>query len=318
MNNPEDTMTSQRDRYRDIIDDETWAFIDHTNSFYPPTAVSLSIPEQRAAYDAMCREFFAGYPKGVTVADQTINGVPTRTYRKGKGAAALVLYFHGGGFVVGGLDSHDDVCAEICARTGYRVVSVDYRLWPEHRHPAAFSDCMAVFEAMAGAGAPIVLAGDSAGGNLAAAVAHATKGRADAPIGQVLVYPGLGGDIDQGSYLAHSHAPLLGRADIIFYRNIREVRDDVKGDATYAPLWAADFSGLPPTVAISAECDPVSDDGRDYCDHVRAAGGKAHWVNEAGLVHGYLRARHSVARARASFTRIVEAIAALGRGDWPY
>ena len=88
------------------------------------------------------------------------------------------------------------------------------------------------------------------------------------------------------------------------------------GDITLSPLADADFSNLPPTVLITAECDPLSSDGAAYGSRVVEAGGRAMWVEEPGLVHGYLRARHSVARARASFTRIVEAIGALGRREW--
>ena len=111
----------------------------------------------------------------------------------------MVLYFHGGGFILGGLDSHDDVCAELCARTGYEVVSVDYRLAPEHLHPAAFDDALAPSN---GRRRPTngrsCLPATRAGGNLAAAVSHATRGHERAPVGQVLIYPGLGGDTSRG------------------------------------------------------------------------------------------------------------------------
>ena len=91
-----------------------------------------------------------------------------------------------------------------------------------------------------------------------------------------------------------------------------------EGDATYAPLQGTDFSNLPPTIVFSAQCDPLCDDGQVFCDRILAAGGKAHWIREDGLVHGYLRARTSVARARDSFERIVLAIEALGQEIWPY
>jgi acetyl esterase len=152
-----------------------------------------------------------------------------------------------------------------------------------------------------------VLVGDSAGGNLAAAVAITV------PVsGQVLIYPGLGGDRSKGSYLTHAHAPMLTLADVAFYAGIRHGGMEPTGDATAAPLQAADFTHLPPTVAFSAECDPLADDARDYVARINTAGGKARWVHEAGLVHGYLRARHSVPRAKDSFQRIIAAIAELG------
>lgn len=316
-------MTEKAD-YSKLIDQETWAFISRTGEWYPPDAVDYTIEQQREIYDAMCREFFAGYPEGVSAETSAIDAgdheIPIRTYNKqGEDPAAYVVFCHGGGFVVGGLESHDDICAEICDRTGFTVTSVDYRMAPEHVFPACFNDALAGFEwVAANTELPIVLCGDSAGGNLSAAMSHATRGRPVTPVGQVLIYPGLSGDYSKGSYITHAEAPLLNRRDLEFYRGIRARGDDVTGNPRAAPLADTDFTGLPPSVIISAECDPLSDDGRDYRDRILAAGGRAVWFNEKGLVHGYLRARNTVKRARDSFTRIVEAVDALGRGQWPY
>ena len=299
--------------YQSIIDAETWGFIAATNAAYPADTASRSIVAQRDIYDAMCGKFVRGYPEGVIARDSLIAGVACRIYA---GAAPSVIYLHGGGFVVGGLHSHDDVCAEICHRTGLTVIAVDYRLSPEHLHPAAFEDAMAVTRATAAAG-PVVLAGDSAGGNLAAAVSGALRGHGMV-LGQVLIYAGLGGDINAGSYLEHAFAPMLTREDVVFYTDVRFADGAPEGDATAAPLQDSSFAGLPPTVAIFAECDPVADDSRVYARRIAAAGGLAHWVAEPGLVHGYLRARHTVARAAASFTRICDAISALAAAEWPY
>lgn len=303
--------------YGRLIDAETWAFIRLTDSYYPPETATYPVARQREIYDRMCRAFHNGYPPGLAVHDRAFGGVPCRVYGAGE---VTVVYFHGGGFVVGGLESHDDVCAEIADRTGYRVVSVDYRLSPEHLHPAAFDDALAATRAVAAEfGGALVLAGDSAGGNLAAAVAHRTRGEAPGIAGQVLIYPGLGGDLDKGSYMTHAQAPMLTRDDVLYYVSVRyEDGRSPADDPTAAPLADTDFSDLPPTLIVTAECDPLSDDGRDYRDHILAAGGRAHWVNEKGLVHGYLRARNTVTRARQSFTRICDGIAALGRGEWPY
>ncbi|MBZ9881846.1 alpha/beta hydrolase [Mesorhizobium sp. CA10] len=305
--------------YKTLVDAETWAFIEKTNSYYPPDTIDYTIEEQRAIYDRMCREFFAGYPQGVTALTTGIaDGIPIRIYRNAEpNDAAMVLYLHGGGFILGGLESHDDVCAELCARTGYEVVSVDYRLAPEHLHPAAFDDAMDAFEWAAKTyDCPVVLCGDSAGGNLCAAVGHATRGHEKKPAGQMLIYPGLGGDHSRGSYVTHAEAPMLTARDLDFYKHIRTGGIDQTGDITLYPLADADFAYLPPTVLITAECDPLSSDGEAYRDRVIAAGGRAAWFEEPGLVHGYLRGRHMVGRARTSFTRIVEAVSALGRGDW--
>lgn len=296
--------------YSRIIDAETWAFIEATVASYPPETASRDIAEQRAIYDAMCRRFHAGRPDPVNVSDALVAGVSTRRYSVG-GRGPAVVYAHGGGFVVGGLESHDDVCAEICAHTGLDVVSVDYRLAPEHPHPAAFHDCQAVVLAVASAGRGVLLCGDSAGGNLMAAVSHANRG--SGILGQVLIYPGLGGDMATGSYLRHANAPLLSRDEISFITGVRGAPADAR-DATYAPLWDSDFSGLPPTITIAAECDPLADDARLYRDCIHAAGGAAVCIEEPGLVHGYLRGRRTVRRAGDSFQRVVSGLAGLADG----
>jgi acetyl esterase len=301
--------------YQDLIDAPTWAFIKATEACYPPDTASLSIAQQRAIYDAMCRSFHQGYPEGVVAEDHSIASVPCRVFA---GVAPTVLYLHGGGFVVGGLESHDDICAEIRAATGLTVVCVDYRLSPEHLHPAALEDALAVARALAADG-PILLAGDSAGGNLCAACAHVLRGAPDVHVlGQVLVYPGLGGDINAGSYLTHDNAPMLTRDDVLFYAGIRHGGTAPQSDPTVSPLHDTSFADLPPTVTFGAECDPLCDDAGAYAKAVRAAGGRAVSFTEQGLVHGYLRARHSVPRAKASFARITTALSALAHGDWPY
>ncbi|KIC16873.1 MULTISPECIES: alpha/beta hydrolase [unclassified Leisingera] len=304
--------------YERLIDEETWDFIQKTGELYPDDAVDMSIEEQRRIYNAMAREFRVPRPDVVSVEALSANGVPVRVYTAGD-PTRTVLFCHGGGFVVGGLDSHDDVCAEICAQTGYRVVAVDYRLAPEHKHPAAFEDAWVVLGWVeAGYGKGIVLMGDSAGANICAAVAHHARGRCESILGQVLIYGAFGGDVNQGSYLEHAQAPMLTREDVLYYMDIRTEGEPPKDDPLFAPLSDSDFSDLPPTVLVTADCDPVRDDSRDYRDRILAAGGKAYWINEPGLIHGYLRARHSVGRARDSFERISVAVEALGQGIWPY
>lgn len=313
--------------YQSLIDDETWRFIRRTEGWYPPDAVNLPIDGQRHLYDAMCRDFLQSRPSDVSSSDELSGTLRTRQYvytaeHRGQ-LQAQIVYLHGGGFVVGGLHSHDDVCAELCQATGFAVSSVDYRLCPEHRHPAAFEDAItAVRSTWHRCPVPILLCGDSAGATLAAAAAHHLRGDAVEIAGQVLIYPGLGGDTTQGSYLLHAGAPLLTTADVDYYASIRTgIRTGAPAtseDPTLAPLCDTDFSRLPPTVVFTAECDPLSDDGRHYRDRILAAGGKAVWINETGLVHGYLRARTTVKRAEASFRRIVEALCSLGAARWPY
>ena len=299
-----------------LLDDEVRAYIAKGATFYPPNAVDLTIEQQRAVYDEMCGAFHAGRPEGLQTWDEPFGGVPCRRYETEQSRATLI-YYHGGGFVVGGLHSHDDVCAELCARAGLRVISVDYRLAPENPFPACYNDAMSAFEAIASAyGDPVFMAGDSAGGNLAAAVTHHARDRV---AGQILIYPGLGGDPTKGSYVLHANAPELTMRDMEFYKTVRTGGAQLpEGDPRFAPLHDADFMGLPPTVIVTAECDPLASDGEAYRDVIRAAGGKAVWFNEAGLVHGCLRARNMSARGSAFFDRVSDAVIALSQDRWPY
>ena len=304
--------------YQKLIDAETWAFIEKTAEFYPPDTATYGVEDQRRIYDEMCAGFRVEYPIGVSANDREYGGVPCRHYTSGT-SDVVVMYYHGGGFVVGGLESHDDVCAELCAASGHDVVSVDYRMAPEHKHPAMYDDAMAATRAVfAELDKPLVLCGDSAGGNLAACVSHMARGSELDIRGQVLIYPGLGGDYDKGSYIEFADAPMLTRDDIVIYKNVRLAAEEPVGDPSYAPLHDTDFSGLPPTVINTAQCDPLSDDGVDYEVALKAAGVPVHRVDEAGLVHGHLRARHMSARSAASFERIKEAVTALAGGKWPY
>ena len=293
--------------YRKMIDEEVWGFIDGINACYPADTATRGVSEQRGLYNAMCERFRADRPADTVTRDTLIGDVATRTYN-GE-TPVKIVYFHGGGFVVGGIESHDDVCAEIAAKTGLQLISVDYRLSPENGHPSAFNDALAVSEWVLGAG-EAVLVGDSAGGTLAAAV----SGRLGERIkGQVLIYPALGGNLGQGSYVEHAEAPLLTRDEVEYYMGVRGGEAD---DPTLNPL-AGSFEGLPPTVAFAAECDPLRDDCFQYAEAIRSAGGRALAVNDHGLVHGHLRARHTSKRAGESFAAVNKAISDLSRGVFP-
>ena len=302
--------------YSLLLDDEVRAYIARGAEFYPPDAVNLTITQQRAVYDDMCAAFHAGRPEGVQTWDEPYGGVPCRRYEVGPSDVTLI-YYHGGGFVVGGLHSHDDVCAELCARTGARVISVDYGLAPETVFPACYNDAKSAFDAISQTyTGKILMAGDSAGGNLAAAVTHHARDRI---AGVVLIYPGLGGDPTRGSYITHANAPELNTRDMEFYKTVRTGGAvPPVDDARFAPLHDTNFAGLPPTVIVTAQCDPLSSDGETYRDAITAAGGQAVWFEEAGLVHGCLRARTMSKRGAAFFDRVADAASALSRGDWPY
>ncbi len=300
-----------------ISDPEVLAFIDRTEAAYPAEANGVSAAENRRLYDNMCGVFRVERPAGLDVQDLRLGGVPVRRYRptgSGHGAQPFVLYAHGGGFVVGSLESHDDVCAEIAARTGLELFAVDYRLAPEHVYPAQLDDVASVWTALAASGRPGIVAGDSAGGNLSAALClRMRRTGGPMPRGQVLIYPALGGDRSARSYAENAEAPMLRTADLDVYdRSYTGGAAAVRADPECSPLRAGDFTGLPGAFVVTADVDPVRDDGPAYVEALRAAGVPAEWRNEAELVHGYLRARHMSRRAAASFSAICEAILRLG------
>lgn len=294
-----------------ITDPEILQFIADTEAAYPADSNIATAEENRRNYDAMCAVFREPRPDSVQVSDETIAGVPVRRYRvDGCDKRPFLLYSHGGGYVIGGLDSHDDVCAELADGTGCEVVSVDYRLAPEHLYPAQIDDVSAVWQAeMQRAGRQGIAIGDSAGGNLSAGLCMRMRRiGGPMPLAQVLIYPGLGGDVDAPSYSENAEAPLLRTSDLIFYKGILTDGDPgpLETDPELSPLKAKSFAGLPRAFVVTADVDPLRDDGPAYVDALRAEGIEAEWRNEPQLVHGYLRARHRSARAGNSFAAIID------------
>ncbi len=299
-------MSDSPTDFTGFLDPAVNRFVARSRSFAKPGATPPSIRELRAAFDATCAHFHNGRPAGVMVTDGAIAGIATRTYTAGD-TGPVVLYLHGGGFVLGGLDSHDDICADIAAATGLTVIAPDYALSPEVRHPVALDQCLAVFDALDTA---IIPAGDSAGATLAAAITHR---RRDRVLAQVLIYPWLGTPRDTRSYARNANAPILTAAAMHFFH------DALVGDtgATYAPLDDPDFTGLPPTLLTAAEFDPLHDDATGYAARLTAAAIAHRLYRDTGLVHGHLRARHISSRAAASFERITAGITALAQGTLP-
>ncbi|MCV9999892.1 alpha/beta hydrolase [Pararhizobium sp. YC-54] len=287
------------------------AFHKRCEAFYPADAVDASIEQQRAWYDALCAEFDAPSPEGLTRRDEIVGGrVPVRRYRPAEIATQTRLfYIHGGGFVVGSLQSHDAICAEISHAAKAELVSIDYRLAPEHVWPAAFDDCYEVLVWLLADHRPLVVVGDSAGGNLAAGMTLKAKVEAIGGIvGQVLIYPGLGGDLVSGSYAEMAEAPGLSTADVAYYRDVLKA----PGENAFAhPLKAVDFSGLPPAYITSAHFDPLRDDAALYAQRLIAAGVSVTYRDEPQMIHAWLRARHMSEGAREGFKHLCRGVSDL-------
>ncbi len=306
-------------------DPEVLAYIARTNNFYPADAYTFSADENRAWYNRYAAEMRGPVPAEVSATDFPIaalgpqRAVAARLYRHAQQvhAGTVLLYLHGGGFLLGGLESHADACSGWCAATGIDVLAIAYRLAPEHPHPAQLDDVQAAFAHLQAQGARVIVGGDSAGGNLAVALCLRQRAQAGPmPVGQLLIYPGLGGDTSIGSYVSNANAPMLTTAESAMYFGLRTggMDCDSASEPELMPLKAADFLGMPPAFVVTADIDPLRDDGRTYVERLQADGVAAQYRNEAELVHGYLRARHMSRRAAASFAAMGVALVQLASG----
>lgn len=294
------------------LDDEILAFIDRYSALSSQLSAADGIEQQRSNYASLVAQMRYPRPPGISSEDSEISArhgsLELRHYRyRQDSSPARLMFIHGGGFIFGNLDSHDDICADICAATGLNLVSVDYRLSPEFHHPVHLDDVEDAFHHCYHPG--MVVIGASAGGTLSAALAHRLKKARKKPAAQLLIFPGLGGDaLALASYQENAQAPLLSTEDVLFYRDARCASGQLPpDDAEFYPLLAKDYAGLPKTIAISADIDPLRDDARLYVERLQAAGVEARWINHPGLVHDFLRARHSSKKAAAAFAGICDA-----------
>ncbi len=309
-----------------VLDPEVRAFIAKTEAFYPPAANHADIAENRMAYDRMCAAFRRPRPESVSVIDTSLRaGGPDRELRLRRYSVAtarpgsVLLYLHGGGYVLGSLDSHDDICAELCLAAATEVVALDYRLAPEHPFPAALDDTEVAYRSLLASGYQVVVGGDSAGGGLAAALCLRLKRLGGPPArGQLLIYPSLGGDPFRCGR-RNLDAPLLRARDTFAYRDAYAGGKAglLQDDPEFAPLCAQDVRGLPPAAIIAAGIDPLRQDAEDYAALLAAAGVSTTYRVDPGLVHGHLRARHASRAAKQSFVAIVQALCKMTEGSFP-
>jgi acetyl esterase len=213
-----------------------------------------------------------------------------------QGARGVIVYLHGGGWVIGAIDEFDTMARKLAERTSCAVVLVDYRLAPEHRYPVAVDDCYAVLEWTAAHlreisgrdDVPLIVAGDSAGGNLTAVMALRARDRNGPAIAlQVLIYPVTDVDFDRPSYLEPENQLILTRDAMIWFWDhyAPDVARRTEPDAS--PLHATSFAGLPPAVVLTAEHDVLRDEGEAYAERLREAGVPVEAKRHAGQTHGF-------------------------------
>ena len=271
-------------------------------------------PEQ-ARINMLARPRPAG-PEVAKVEDRTVPlgdaQVPLRIYTpQGSGPFPALAWFHGGGWVIGNLESADATARNLTVESGCVVVSVDYRLAPEAKFPAPFEDCYGATQWIAQNAASInidptkiAVGGDSAGGNLAAAVSLATKDRGGVPLSfQLLVYPVTEMDFDTPSYLDNADGYGLTRDGMIWFWDHYLAKDADASNPYAAPAAARDLSGLPQALVVTAEFDPLRDEGEAYAQRLQAAGVPTTSTRYDGMIHGFFAMSAVVDKGKAAVSQ---------------
>lgn len=282
------------------------AILDAAANADGPTVFDTRDPvEARRLYSASNEIFAVPTADLRSVENRRVPGgavnVPVRVYTPdveadGNGLPVLI-FLHGGGWVFGDLDTHDAMCRAFAHEAGCLIVSVDYRLAPEHKFPAALDDCLTVLDWVAANAAEIgadpariAIGGDSAGGNLAAAACQAARDK-DGPaiVFQLLIYPATDFTADMTS--PRSNAAGFGLSDVAieWMRNCYLNDPFDTTDPRASPAMARDLSNLPPALIQTAEFDPLHDEGKAYADAMRAAGNTVIHINYPGMIHGFMR-----------------------------
>jgi acetyl esterase len=302
------------------LDPQARALLDQLASMGGGPLSSYPVEGARQLMDAMVAMSGTG-PEVAHVEDRSIPGpagtIPARLYRPAGDALPLLVYFHGGGWVLGGLASHDAVCRALANAAGCAVLAVDYRLAPEHRYPAAADDCYAATVwAVANARtlgadpARVAIGGDSAGGNLTAVTALRARDQGTPPLRfQLLIYPVTDHGFDTASYRDNAEGYLLTHGDMVWFWN--HYLGDGDGAEPYAsPLRATDLRGLPPALVITAGFDPLRDEGEAYAKRMQDAGVPVTLTRYDGMIHGFFGMGAQLDKAKAAVDEAARALRA--------
>jgi acetyl esterase len=266
--------------------------------------IQKGVPPTHTLTPAQARQFYLdrrGFtqpepPAMHEVQDLKAGSIPLRLYRPLDAVLPVLVYFHGGGWTIGDIDTHDVLCRQLAQASGCAVVSVDYRLGPEHRFPAAVDDCVEATRwvqshatALKVDAARLAVGGDSAGGNLAAVVCLALReAQAPLPAFQLLIYPATDMRAVAPSHQTNGQGYLLTRDAIAYYRGHYIAHEAEWSDWRASPLLAASHAGLPPALVLTAGYDPLRDEGLQYADALSAAGVATQYVCFERQIHGFI------------------------------
>jgi acetyl esterase len=247
-----------------------------------------------------------------------------RVYRPvGEGPFGACLYFHGGGWVLNDIDTHDDVVRRLTGASGFVFVSVDYRLAPEHKYPAATEDAYTALKWVARSAESlqidprrIAVCGDSAGGNLAAVLCLMTRDRGGPPVAfQALIYPITDCDFERRSYRDNADGYFLTTKQMRWFWNHYVSTPEQMSEPYASPIKAASLSGLPPALIQTAEFDPLCDEGEAYAEALRAAGVSVTRRRYDGLIHAFVKRVDQFDAATEAILEIGAALRSLGSGE---
>ncbi|PZG08037.1 alpha/beta hydrolase [Nonomuraea aridisoli] len=275
----------------------------------------MSPEEARGQFGAL-RDLYGKGPEVARVEDVSISAddggsFPARVLTPEGDPRGVIVYYHGGGWVIGAIDEFDSLGRLLAVRTGCTVVLVGYRLAPEHRHPTAARDAYAalLWTAAAMPGLPIVVAGDSAGGNLSAVVARRARDEGGPAIAlQVLVYPVTDCDLDNASYRDPANQLMLTRDSMVWFWDHYVPDPAARAHPDASPLRADDLSGLPPAVVLTAEHDVLRDEGEAYAERLREAGVPVEFQRFDGQMHGFFTMVNLLPAQATALETVAEAV----------
>jgi acetyl esterase len=269
-----------------VLTPEIQAILDEMNAAPGPPPHEIPVDQARINHATEAARLCGEGEPVAEVRDHRVGDVLVRTFRpEGEGRLPVVVYLHGGGWMMGTLDTYDALLRALANASGAIVAGVEYRLAPEHRFPAALDDSLAAIRwAAANVGSPLALAGDSAGGNLAAVAARRLR---EVVRYQVLIYPVIEPNFETASYREFSEGHGLSSASMQrFWRLYLDGADPTEPDAS--PLHA-DLAGVAPAYVLTAEEDVLRDEGEAYARALRAAGVPTELVRWPGTIHGFFR-----------------------------